>query len=152
MWVSGSGSLNPFDSNIWIPQMLYLRLAVRGETIQSIKWQSWSILSWLLPEVAPKVGHNIVVHAFLHHEDFLLYDGKVIPWKQREKSHRHMDKKLYFHFLYRDFFFHFKMRHFPFGKKHLTKRLRVWNEQSGLTIHLQNLHNKMHVSDTRTNL
>lgn len=41
-----------------------------------------SILSWLLPEVAPEVGNNILVCAFLHHEDFLLDDGKVVPWKQ----------------------------------------------------------------------
>lgn len=51
-------------------------------------------MSRLLPEVAPKVGHDIVVHAFLHHEDFLLYDGKVVPWKQREKTREHMENKL----------------------------------------------------------
>lgn len=34
--------------------------------------------SVLVPKVAPKVGHNILVHAFLHHEDFLLNDGEVI--------------------------------------------------------------------------
>lgn len=48
--------------------------------------QRGRILSWLLPEVAPKVGHNVVVHAFLHHEDFLLDDGKVISWKQRQRE------------------------------------------------------------------
>lgn len=41
-----------------------------------------SVLSWLLPEVAPEVGNNILVCAFLHHEDFLLDDGKVISWKE----------------------------------------------------------------------
>lgn len=53
-----------------------------------------SILRWLLPEVAPKVGNNILVCAFLHHEDFLLDDGKVVPWKQSEKKkHRRGEKK-----------------------------------------------------------
>lgn len=45
-----------------------------------------SVLRWLLPEVAPEVGNNILVRAFLHHEDFLLDDGKVVPWKQSEKK------------------------------------------------------------------
>lgn len=43
----------------------------------------------LLPEVAPKVSHDVGVRAFLHHEDFLLNDGKVIAWKQREETRTH---------------------------------------------------------------
>lgn len=43
----------------------------------------------LLPEIAPKVSHDVGVRAFLHHEDFLLNDGKVIAWKQREKTRTH---------------------------------------------------------------
>lgn len=43
----------------------------------------------LLPEVAPKVSHDVRVCAFLHHEDFLLNDGKVIAWKQKEKTCTH---------------------------------------------------------------
>lgn len=50
-----------------------------------------SVSSWLLPEVAPKVGNNILVRAFLHHEDFLLDDGKVVPWKQSEKKNTEME-------------------------------------------------------------
>lgn len=43
----------------------------------------------LPPEVAPKVSHDVRVRAFLHHEDFLLNDGKVIAWEQREKTRTH---------------------------------------------------------------
>lgn len=45
-----------------------------------------SNFSWLLPEVAPKVGHNVVVLAFFHHEDFLLNYGKIISWRQRKET------------------------------------------------------------------
>ena len=39
----------------------------------------------ILPQVAPEVGHDVVVHALLHHEDLLLDDGEVIACEERER-------------------------------------------------------------------
>lgn len=41
----------------------------------------FEFLARTLPEVAAKVGDNVAVFAFLHHEDLLLDDGEVISWK-----------------------------------------------------------------------
>lgn len=61
--------------------MLHTRLYGNTHKV-TISGDTDSVLRWLLPEVAPEVGNNILVCAFLHHEDFLLDDGKVIPWKE----------------------------------------------------------------------
>lgn len=61
--------------------MLHTQLCVNTHKV-AISGDTDSVLIWLLPEVAPEVGNNILVRAFLHHEDFLLDDGKVIPWKE----------------------------------------------------------------------
>lgn len=61
--------------------MLHTQLCVNTHKA-TISGDTDSVLSWLLPEVAPEVGDDILVCAFLHHEDFLLDDGKVIPWKE----------------------------------------------------------------------
>lgn len=93
-----------------------------------------------------------MVHAFLHHEDFLLYDGKVIPWKQREKSHRHMDTKLFFSifctgncFILNKITFYLEIKTSQNDCGHEIKTILVM-------IHLQNLYNESNVFDNTKNL
>lgn len=63
------------------------------ESKHSVTEVTLEYLRLLLPEVAPKVGNDILVCAFLHHEDFLLDDGKVVPWKESEKKKTDMEGK-----------------------------------------------------------
>lgn len=37
----------------------------------------------VLPEVAAKVSHNVVMGAFLHHKDLLLDDRKIITCERK---------------------------------------------------------------------
>lgn len=35
-----------------------------------------------LPEIASKVGHDVGVFTILHHQNLLLDNGKVLPWRE----------------------------------------------------------------------
>lgn len=96
-WRAVAGTSQPSSSlthtftrtQVWLSNHMCQCSSTQTSEVSEERRQSAKATTELPPEVAPKVSHDVRVRAFLHHEDFLLNDGKVIAWEQREKTRTH---------------------------------------------------------------